>query len=275
MNIWAVGDIHGRSDLLLLLLKKLDKAGLDLEKDKLIFLGDYIDRGPDSKGVLDVVMDLDQKSNVTCLLGNHDDFLIDAVESRSSSLWCDGRNGGKETLNSFAGYDLFDPQRWGTPKVFVKNIIPKNIYEWMKKRPLFHKESGFFFSHAPLPRENKRGRLKGESFDRGEYTWTRPSGGDEFGICRRIDPQSDGTVKTIGVCGHNKIDYKPRLFDHYYCIDTVCGCHPKGRLTAIECKSKTIIQANPNEVPDYDEAVKQYKFEQREWRKRMQKWGMF
>lgn len=267
MNIWAVGDIHGRSDLLRLLLAKLDEAGLDLSKDKLIFLGDYIDRGPDSKGVVEIVMDLDKNPNVICLLGNHDDFLIHAVEDNCAGLWGNRLNGGRETLYSYGHKEM------GFDVVYDLSVIPKQIYEWFKNLLLFHREPGFFFSHAPLPRETHRQHYKGKPFDRDEYTWTRPDGGDEFGICRRIDPLPDG-VSTIGVCGHNKIDYEPRLFDHYYCIDTICGCHPKGRLTAIECKSKTVIQALPNEVPGYDEAIKYYKHKQVELRKLRQKWKL-
>jgi serine/threonine protein phosphatase 1 len=274
MNIWAVGDIHGRSDLLRLILKKLNGSGLDLSKDKLIFLGDYIDRGPDSKGVLEIVMDLDKNPNVVCLLGNHDDFLLDAVSNGTTSLWCNPCNGGDTTLESFGGHGYVKSGGWGTTSPPTLDVIPKDIVKWYKTLPLAHWEPGFFFSHAPLPRDRFRPtRLQGMgTFERKEYLWTRPRGSDEFGVCRRIEPTDDGGTGTIGVCGHNKIDYEPRLFDHYYCIDTICGCHPKGRLTAIECRSKTIIQAFPKEVPGYKESVRKYEQDVKEWRKRLSQW---
>lgn len=233
MRLFAIGDIHGRSDLLRLLLKKLrEEESLDLFKDKLIFLADYGDRGLDSKGVYEIVMDLDARhENVICLIGNHEEFLILAHEGNwlDLELWKHEKNGGQQTLDSFGGK------------------IPEEVIKWIKSRPYFHKEKGFFFSHASAPRESRRASyLKKTPLTKEELIWTRPSNRDEFGISR--DFKKDDGEDLIGICGHYKKSYEPRFYKHYYFIDTACGCSEKGRLTAVEVRSKKVIQAHPKEL---------------------------
>jgi serine/threonine protein phosphatase 1 len=95
---YAISDIHGCSKTFLALLNQIP---FNSANDTLYLLGDYIDRGPDSKGVLDIVMQL---PNTVCLKGNHEEFMIDAAFGSNSgiSLWI--MNGGMQTLNSFNNY---------------------------------------------------------------------------------------------------------------------------------------------------------------------------
>ena len=94
-RIIAVGDIHGCSAALAALIEAV-KPGPD---DALVFLGDYIDRGPDSRGVLDQVLALRERCTVVPLLGNHEEMLLAALESGSElRYWL--KFGGEETLNS-------------------------------------------------------------------------------------------------------------------------------------------------------------------------------
>lgn len=89
--LYVIGDIHG-------CYKKLMKIMTNIpEESKIIFLGDYIDRGPDSKEVVDFVKNL---KNSILLMGNHEDMLIRYFESGNSS-WLFPNNGGKETIRSF------------------------------------------------------------------------------------------------------------------------------------------------------------------------------
>ncbi len=74
-KIFAVGDIHGCLDKLISLMAIID---IDLKKDTLVFIGDYIDRGPDSKEVVDYLIDLGQREDrVVFLKGNHELMLED------------------------------------------------------------------------------------------------------------------------------------------------------------------------------------------------------
>jgi serine/threonine protein phosphatase 1 len=94
---FAIGDIHGCNTTFRLLLQQLALQPGDV----LYCLGDYIDRGPDSKGVIDTILELREKGyTVHTLRGNHEQLLIEAVESPYAvPLWI--RNGGDATLKSF------------------------------------------------------------------------------------------------------------------------------------------------------------------------------
>jgi serine/threonine protein phosphatase 1 len=95
---YIIGDIHGCLDMLQRLMFKI---GWNPEQDRLIFLGDYIDRGEDSKGVVDYILDLFKLSNqIDCLLGNHEKLLLDFLEGRDSHNFI--INGGNITLESYS-----------------------------------------------------------------------------------------------------------------------------------------------------------------------------
>lgn len=104
MVVWAVGDVHGRLDLLNPLLDAIeaDAANSDAERKVVVMLGDYVDRGPDSRGVIDRLLHLPQGDGRErrLLRGNHEDrmeaFLSDPELGPG---WCD--YGGREALRSY------------------------------------------------------------------------------------------------------------------------------------------------------------------------------
>jgi serine/threonine protein phosphatase 1 len=96
-KIFIIGDVHGCLEM----LKRLvDKIEWNPVSDRLIFIGDYIDRGENSKGVIDFILKLKEESAfIQCLIGNHEQMFIDylsGVDSQSSLL-----NGGLTTLRSY------------------------------------------------------------------------------------------------------------------------------------------------------------------------------
>ncbi|MBN1626537.1 MAG: serine/threonine protein phosphatase [Deltaproteobacteria bacterium] len=94
---FIIGDIHGCLDMLRGLMDKID---WDPEKDRLIFLGDYIDRGKDSKGVIDYIIGLKKISpNVQCLMGNHEELFMNYINGQDEGSFL--YNGGVTTLNSY------------------------------------------------------------------------------------------------------------------------------------------------------------------------------
>lgn len=97
MRTIAISDIHGFNKTFQALL---DKVGLTID-DQLIILGDNIDRGPDSNGVLDTIIKLQQDGyGIKCILGNHEEMMLKAhYNSSQSDLWL--MNGGNTTLKSF------------------------------------------------------------------------------------------------------------------------------------------------------------------------------
>lgn len=247
-KIWAVPDIHGRFDLLQILLGKLflDEGFHHGGPDKIIFLGDYVDRGPESMEVIDGLMRMQQgdPEHVICLRGNHEKLFTDAVLMKvgiyAFNHWREW-NGGQATIDSFAG--LYSPR----------------YINWILSRPTVHKEHGFVFTHAPLPNDNRRklyGKLEGDPFDEDECIWS--SHADEIGFASHLGVESDGT-QIVGVCGHkHNLRHQlqrgqplaPRLYDHYLYLDAGCGCYEKAPLIACEVKSRRIIYAHP---PEKDE----------------------
>lgn len=229
-RIFAIPDIHGRNDLLQQLLKELTFIHLlDLTKDKLIFLGDYIDRGSDSRGVIETIKDLCEKhpENVKAVRGNHEDMAIDACLQGSLNktyLWI--MNGGDKTTKSYS------------PHITPPYMHPEHI-KWIASLPLYHLEPGFFFSHAPV-HKNYNGDYQDLS------TWTYLDFIEE-------ESNSKNFGDKVGVCGHihrlrEGFQTKPRMYPHYIFADSGCGCSPKAPLTCVEVISREIITIWPAEA---------------------------
>src|SRR5215213_8913544 len=99
-RVLAIGDIHGCLTALDTLLGFV-RPGPD---DQLVFLGDYIDRGPDSKGVLDRLVELKKSGPIVCLRGNHEIMMLGARQGRDDyRFWL--ACGGLEAMESYAGPD--------------------------------------------------------------------------------------------------------------------------------------------------------------------------
>jgi serine/threonine protein phosphatase 1 len=94
---FIVGDVHGCLDMLKRLMDKIEWSP---EADRLIFLGDFIDRGSESRGVIQYVLDIGKLSErVECLMGNHERIFLDFLDGRDMNTFF--LNGGQATLNSY------------------------------------------------------------------------------------------------------------------------------------------------------------------------------
>jgi serine/threonine protein phosphatase 1 len=103
-RVYAIGDIHGRNDLLRQLLDKIikDDGGRGKAESEIIFLGDLVDRGPDSAGVLDTAMQLKADlGTVRFLMGNHEECYLAATTGDEKSVRFFNRIGGRETILSY------------------------------------------------------------------------------------------------------------------------------------------------------------------------------
>ena len=103
-RVYAIGDIHGRNDLLNQLIEQIiadDNERGDAESE-IIFLGDLVDRGPDSSGVIETAMTLKQElGDVRFLMGNHEEVYLKAAEGDEKAVKFFNRIGGKETILSY------------------------------------------------------------------------------------------------------------------------------------------------------------------------------
>lgn len=112
-RIYAIGDIHGRVDLLNDAIRKIDAdlAAAPCDTHICVFVGDYIDRGPDSRAVLDVLVNLPRAHPTVCLAGNHELYALRFLKTPySMTAWLNA--GGLETLRSY-GIELDTPQNRG------------------------------------------------------------------------------------------------------------------------------------------------------------------
>lgn len=133
---YAIGDVHGRQDLLAPLLAAIRDHARD-ERPRLVFLGDYIDRGPDSAAVVQTVRALQAEApeRVTCLMGNHEHMLLAALaEPEAIPWWIE--NGGLETLDSFGVGHPAD--------------LPQDLLTWLAGLPTFHEDGLRTYVHAGL-----------------------------------------------------------------------------------------------------------------------------
>lgn len=143
-----IGDIHGCSDLLDRLLDTIeaDRVQRGWTQTDLVFVGDYVDRGPASATVLTRLMTLQGEApdRVHCLRGNHEQMMLDflADPETNGPLWL--MNGGRETLISFG---VTPPLRLQTPEALealhksAMQVIPADVLAWLSTLP-FHWQSG-------------------------------------------------------------------------------------------------------------------------------------
>lgn len=127
MKTYAIGDIHGQYRQFREALDWIE--GDALFPSKIICLGDYIDRGPDSEGVLDLIMEKSQKEDKhewIFLRGNHEEMLLDANRDANACwFWLD--NGGHETLLSF-GLDGYANDVKKIPEKYIKFLMSLRLY---------------------------------------------------------------------------------------------------------------------------------------------------
>ena len=154
---YVIGDVHGRSDLLELMLGLIDAhiGGSGSGDPALVFLGDYVDQGPESAETLARLRELtrDFPENVTCLMGNHERMLLDFLSDpvTRGPRWL--RAGGAATLWNFR-IDPHDLQHGGGPEAFqdaarrLQRAMPEGLTDWLTALPLTWRSGNLWAVHA-------------------------------------------------------------------------------------------------------------------------------
>lgn len=168
--VWAIGDVHGRADLLGPLLAHIlkDMRSARVERPILVGLGDYIDRGPASKDVIDQLLSFKRQGVECCfLLGNHEESLLTFLADPSMGpSWCDF--GGRETLWSY-GIEppslLASEQDWQLASQSLAAALPPDHLGFLEQLELSCEIGDYFFVHAgvrpgvPLNEQDQRDLL--------------------------------------------------------------------------------------------------------------------
>jgi serine/threonine protein phosphatase 1 len=213
-RIIAIGDIHGCLAALQTVLAAVDPR----PEDTIVTLGDYADRGPDTRGVLETLIGLGQRTRLVPLLGNHDETMLNVCRGRSELLpdWL--LFGGNATLDSYGVNNPADVQ-------------PEHL-DFIARCPLWFETARHFFVHAnywpdvpfdTLPRE----MLLWESLKR---HLPGPHDSGKTAIVGHT-AQKNGEILDLG---------------HLKCIDT--WCYGSGWLTALEVESGEFWQADKEGV---------------------------
>jgi serine/threonine protein phosphatase 1 len=207
---YAVGDIHGRLDLLRSAIDAISSHVGD-SAFRVVFLGDYVDRGPDSRGVIELLIDLQRRWPVTCLKGNHEELMIEALTlpgERRLERWLE--YGGDQTLKSY-GLAVDGDLAAGVPVEHLR---------WMAGLPRTTGDGHRIYVHAGLMPGTPAHRQKDETclWIRERFLQARP-GDFEAHVVHGHTPVWEGKPEPA----------EPELLEHRTNIDT--GAFATGVLT--------------------------------------------
>ncbi len=211
----AIGDIHGCRVALEGLLELIAPA----PDDMIVTLGDYVDRGPDSKGVVDVLIDLGERTHLIPLLGNHEEMMMDVIRKRTPHHeWL--KHGGVDTLDSYH----FDGDL---------NLLPPEHEEFFDSLGDYFEADDFFFTHAAYDPNVPLRQQTPDLLRWHPLTHGMPG------------PHQNGKTAVVGHTANR--DGEIMDVGHLICLDTYC--YGGGWLTAMDLNSRQIWQvADSGEV---------------------------
>src|SRR5512139_1522044 len=172
----AVGDVHGEIDHLDRLLGRLPRLGAD---DTIVFLGDFVDRGPKSAEVVARVREVERTSEakVVSLRGNHEDAWLQVVDKGWIEFVLPRVNGCLEALRSFRGEQPATeddvPTADEMKALFDGSFLPKDVVEWMRGLPVFYEDEHAIYVHAGLVAKGGRFQHPSETEPKRALLWTR------------------------------------------------------------------------------------------------------
>jgi serine/threonine protein phosphatase 1 len=154
---FAIGDIHGDLDALQLVFQRLPEITSD---DTVVFLGDYIDRGPDSAGVVRWVRDFIARTpaKVVALRGNHEDAWLQVIDHGWPEFVLPRGNGCLESYRSFTGGTVPKGDEPPAPHeldaMCEARFFPSEVIAWMRELPYFYEDDYAIYVHAGIKRAN-------------------------------------------------------------------------------------------------------------------------
>lgn len=173
-RIYAIGDVHGCRDLLedMLARVRADLAARPHPHPHVIMLGDYVDRGPDSRGVIEALIGLQgSELATTFLLGNHDELAMGYLEDPEwrdrAYHWLHASMGGWATLASYGVTGALDSHPTLTHQAFLDAFPPAHL-RFLESCALMHRAGGYVFAHAGI-----RPGVRLEAQEREDLVWIR------------------------------------------------------------------------------------------------------
>jgi serine/threonine protein phosphatase 1 len=224
-RIYAVGDVHGRLDLLQQVIGQIesDLAKRPSSQSVEIYLGDYIDRGPASRQVIDRLIKRSRERNAVFLKGNHETYVSEFIQN--PAILTDWRQyGGLETLMSYGLQPAIraDAAEQAELARAFKYMLPKNHQAFFRSLQLSMTCGDFFFVHAGVKPRVPLAQQREE-----DLLWIR----DDFLLCE------DDFGKVI-VHGHTPVR-EPDIRSNRINIDT--GAYATGRLSCIMIEHDNVV----------------------------------
>lgn len=217
-RVYAIGDVHGRFDLLTAMLERIavHAATLDEVVDtRIVILGDMIDRGPDSALVVEHLHSLQQHDErIVILLGNHEELMLRAMADEPGLMRAWIRAGGDSTLLSFGVEPPRNADDVNRCASDLRLAMPMSWIEWMGTLPLTARSGDYLFCHAGI-----RPGVAIKRQRRGDLLWIR----DEF----LEDDRDHGVVVVHGHSISEDVEDRGNRIG----IDT--GAYRSGVLTAL------------------------------------------
>ncbi|WP_336964203.1 metallophosphoesterase family protein [Sphingobium aquiterrae] len=224
MRVYAIGDIHGRFDLLTDLLERIEQhafAQPDPADTRIVILGDMIDRGPDSAAVVAHLHAMQQQDDrLVVLLGNHEELMLRAMTDEPGVMRAWVRAGGDATLLSFGVAPPHDADDIDRCAADLRQAVPMDRIEWMGGLPLTARSGDYLFCHAGI-----RPGVAIKRQRRGDLLWIR----DEF-----LEDERDHGV--VVVHGHS---ISEGVEDRGNRIGIDTGAYRSGMLTGLYLEGGT------------------------------------
>lgn len=217
-RIYAVGDVHGRADLLQRMFHKIDlhRAVHPCASAVEVLVGDYIDRGPRSRQVVEMLIERGRDRDLRALLGNHENMMLEAIDRPDRlPFWLE--NGGWDTLSSYGVHlspkrlKLIGAQEANTELV---QAIPPDHVTFLRRLPACFVCDDYVFVHAGI-----RPGVPLRQQAREDMIWI----GKEF-------LNAPGDLGGMVVHGHTQVE-RPEFKSNRINIDT--GAYLTGRLTCL------------------------------------------
>jgi len=222
MRLYAVGDTHGHLALARALFNRIeaDLASAPVKRHRIVMLGDYCDRGPETRGLIDFLIERQNRHDMVFLLGNHDQRLVEFPDMADEIGEAFLHFGGRETLASY-GVDADGASSLRAAGKAFARAMPASHRRFFENALLSHEEGDYFFCHAgvkpgvPLAAQEPKDLL-----------WIR----HEF-----LQHQGDfGKVVVHGHTPWNRVDIQPNRIN----VDT--GAYETGILSCVVLEGRDI-----------------------------------
>ncbi|HEU0030500.1 MAG TPA: metallophosphoesterase family protein [Kofleriaceae bacterium] len=243
---FAIGDIHGDLTALATLFERLPAL---TEDDTLVFLGDYIDRGPESAGVIAFVRELTDRSpaKIVTLRGNHEDAWLQVIDKGWPEFVLPRANGCYETYRAFVGEpqptddDL--PSMHEMSAMMAGKFFPRDVIKWMRALPYFYEDEHAIYVHAGIKRTDGEFPHPKDVDPPRALLWLRDR--DFFANYRgKLVVFGHTTTRTLPneLSTHTPED-PADLWAGPSCVGLDTACGKGGFLTAFELPARTVFES--------------------------------